>query len=297
MYQPYTIKYKPINLNDIVGHENIIYNLKKLIDNNSLPHMLFYGGSGTGKTATVNALIEDLYKNNKQLMSLILYSYDDRGIKSVRETIKVFAEKEHMFVTGTRLVVLDQVDTMTAEAQFALRQIIEIYSCNIRFCLICNSIYKIIDAIKARCMLFHFNNISSKHIKLKLLDIINTENIKISNKSLIHIIKTSKGDLRNALNMLQQNINYNKINFIDLIKLPYLELISTIKQHYSIKELIDSILKYIINMPDSFIIELSSFEYLSRNNITDIHYAYISTLLHEYKDFFSKACSSSAELK
>ena len=145
---PWVEKYRPKKLSSIVHHPNIIYALKKLIKKGQLPHMLFYGASGTGKTSTIMATAKKLYNEDISFMVLELNASDDRGINIVREEIKEFAESRNMFKTGIKLIILDEADSMTYDAQFALRRVIEKYSYNTRFCLICNYMNKIIPAIR-----------------------------------------------------------------------------------------------------------------------------------------------------
>ena len=161
---PWIEKYRPQKLSNIVHHPNIIYALKKLIKKGQLPHMLFYGASGTGKTSTIMATAKKLYNEDISFMVLELNASDDRGINIVREEIKEFAESRNMFKTGIKLIILDEADSMTYDAQFALRRVIEKYSYNTRFCLICNYMNKIIPAIRSRCMQFRFSPINNDSI-------------------------------------------------------------------------------------------------------------------------------------
>jgi replication factor C subunit 3/5 len=212
-FLPWIEKYRPKNIDEIISHDQNIENIKKLLIGGSLPHLLFHGSPGTGKTSTIMALAKEIYGSNVRLMSLKLDASDDRGINSVREDIKGFAEKSNMFHKGVRLIILDEADSMTFDAQFALRRIIEKYSTTIRFCLICNYENKIINAIRSRCANFRFCNIDIKHIYNKLQHIISAENI-ICNKNVIDTIAIlAKGDLRKAINLLQsvsmQNPNKN----------------------------------------------------------------------------------------
>ena len=200
---PWIEKYRPKNINEIISHDQNIETIKKLLIGGSLPHLLFYGSSGTGKTSTILALAKEIYKNNTRLMVMKLDASDDRGINSVREDIKGFAEKSNMFQKGVRLIVLDEADSMTFDAQFALRRIIEKYSATIRFCLICNYENKIIPAIRSRCANFRFSNIDNKHICLKLNQIAKMENINYEINVIETIAKLAKGDLRKAINLLQ----------------------------------------------------------------------------------------------
>jgi replication factor C subunit 3/5 len=149
------------------------------------------------------ALAKEIYGNNMRLMVMKLDASDDRGINSVREDIKGFAEKSNMFQKGVRLIILDEADSMTFDAQFALRRIIEKYSTTIRFCLICNYENKIIPAIRSRCANFRFSNIDIKHICNKLNHIVISENIKTEENVIGTIALLAKGDLRKGINLLQ----------------------------------------------------------------------------------------------
>ena len=140
-----------------------------MIKSGSFPHLIFYGISGTGKTSTILSICRELYGKNKTLMVMKLDASDDRGINSVRDEIKGFAEKMTINNKGIKLIILDEADSMTFDAQFALRRIIEKYSNSTRFCLICNYDNKIIPAIKSRCANFKFNPINEIFIKKKLL--------------------------------------------------------------------------------------------------------------------------------
>ena len=216
-YLPFVEKYRPQNINEIISHDQNITTIKKLLLNNALPHLLFYGSPGTGKTSTIITLAKELYGNNIKLMIMKLDASDDRGINSVREDIKGFAEKTNIFKKGVKLIILDEVDSMTFDAQFALRRIIEKYSLGLRFCLICNYENKIIPAIRSRCANFRFSNIDNKHIILKLKEISVNENIKCSDEIFNTLAILSKGDLRKAINLLQSvsmNINLNNTNII-----------------------------------------------------------------------------------
>ncbi len=211
-FLPWVEKYRPKHIDEIISHDQNIETIKKLLTGGSLPHLLFHGSSGTGKTSTIMALAKEIYGNNIRLMVMKLDASDDRGINSVREDIKGFAEKSNMFEKGVRLIILDEADSMTFDAQFALRRIIEKYSATIRFCLICNYENKIIPAIRSRCANFRFSNIDIKHICTKLNMIIKNENIKIEPNTVEIIALLAKGDLRKAINLLQSiSMQSNKI--------------------------------------------------------------------------------------
>ena len=200
---PWVEKYRPKNINEIISNEQNINIIKNMLLNGSFPHLLFHGTSGTGKTSLIIALAKQIYKNNLNLMVMKLDASDVRGINSVREEIKGFAEKKNMFQKGVKLIILDEADSMTFDAQFALRRIIEKYSESTRFCLICNYENKIIPAIRSRCANFRFNPIKNTDIISVLQKICNKEQLNIKKESLNIIALLSNGDLRKSINLLQ----------------------------------------------------------------------------------------------
>ena len=202
-FLPWVEKYRPQKIDEIISHDRNIETIKKMLEGRSLPHLLFHGTPGTGKTSLILAIANELYGNQKNLMVMKLDASDDRGINSVREEIKGFAEKVNMFQKGIKLIILDEADSMTFDAQFALRRIIEKYSKTTRFCLICNYENKIIPAIRSRCANFRFSPISSHHIEKKLEVICNKENLDYDQNVLLTISLLSKGDLRKSINFLQ----------------------------------------------------------------------------------------------
>lgn len=196
-------KYRPIDFNEIIGQDKNIQMLNKMLSKGSLPHLLFHGKSGTGKTSTIMSIVNKLYGKNKTFLVMKLDASDDRGINTVREEIKGFADKMTPFNDGIKLIILDEADSMTPEAQFALRRIIEKYSDNTRFCLICNYENKIIPAIKVRCVNIRFYPIKKNIIIERLKSICTLEKIEYTKESIESIALISCGDLRKAINMLQ----------------------------------------------------------------------------------------------
>ena len=198
-------KYRPKDFDNIIGQEKNINILKNLLKNKSLPHLLFHGNSGVGKTSTINAISEYLYGKNKVFMVMRLDASDDRGINSVQQEIKGFAEKMTISNKGVKLIILDEADSMTFDAQFALRRIIEKYSDNTRFCLICNYENKIIKPIKSRCVDIRFYPIDENIIVDKLKIICDNENVKYTLNGINTIAKLSNGDMRKSINILQSS--------------------------------------------------------------------------------------------
>ena len=249
-------KYRPKNFDEILGQNKIVNLLENMIENGSLPHIILSGISGIGKTSTILAIIEKLYGKNDTFMVMKLDASDDRGISSVREEIKGFAEKMTLFNQGIKLIILDEADAMTFEAQFALRRIIEKYSDTTRFCLICNYENKIINPIKSRCLQFRFLPIEKKFIIKKLEHICNEENIIPNKKSLEIIAKLANGDLRKSINLLQsismcnKKINaelcYNTIGLLDDKTIKSVILI-LLDKNKDFKYKYDKITKYIVD--------------------------------------------------
>ncbi|KAL6122505.1 Rfc5 [Nucleospora cyclopteri] len=193
--QKFTDKYRPKNLNEVAGNENIIKCLKSFKLEN-LPNMLFFGPPGTGKTTSIKALIYDKMSRNNIIE---LNASDERGIETVRTTIKQFAEAS----CENRLVILDEADSMSKDAQGALRRVMEDFP-NCRFCLICNFSRKIIDPIQSRCAKFRFNSISLGEVKKHMVEIIKKEEIPVKDSEALEILaKSANGDMRKLINDLQ----------------------------------------------------------------------------------------------
>jgi replication factor C subunit 2/4 len=211
---PWVDKYRPRVLREVVGHEELKNILRKSIETGDLPHLLFHGSSGTGKTSTVLALAMQLYGPNKVNQKVLeLNASDENGINVVREKIISFAK----IVVGTadpnypspsfKMIILDEADSMTSEAQTALKKVMEV-TCNItRFVFICNYENKIIEPIKSRCFSFRFIPIPKDQMIQKLKNIANNEGINISDDCLNHITDICEGDARRSI-MTLQNVKY-----------------------------------------------------------------------------------------
>jgi replication factor C subunit 3/5 len=209
---PWVEKYRPTKLNQIISQNDIITCINNITTSEHLPNFLFYGPPGTGKTSTINAITNKLYGTNYSLMVLELNGSDDRGINIVRGKIQKFASVDTMFSSGIKLIILDEVDYMTIEAQNALRQIIDDYANNVRFCLICNYISKIIPALISRCISLRFTPITKIEAIKKIKEICKKENCNITKEGIDAVIKLAKGDMRKIYNLLQSTfISYQEI--------------------------------------------------------------------------------------
>ena len=163
---PWVEKYRPKRLEDLISHEDILKTIKRFMDENRLPHLLLYGPPGTGKTSTILACARQLYKGKEfNSMVLELNASDDRGIGVVRNQIMNFASTRTIFSKGFKLIILDEADAMTKDAQNALRRVMEKFTENVRFCLICNYLTKIIPAIQSRCTRFRFGPLTTTQMK------------------------------------------------------------------------------------------------------------------------------------
>lgn len=191
----FTEKYRPISLNHVRGNTNII-NCLKSFNTEDLPNMLFYGPPGTGKTTSIKALINGKIS---PINVLELNASDERGIDVVRNRIKQFAEAS----TEHRLVILDEADSMSRDAQGALRRIMEDYQ-NCRFCLICNYARKIIDPIQSRCAKFRFTTLDDSYAKLQAIEILKAEGIEVKEtEGIDKLIHSADGDMRKLVNDIQ----------------------------------------------------------------------------------------------
>lgn len=178
-----------------------------------MPHLLLYGPPGTGKTTTVLAIARKLNGPNYQSTTLELNASDDRTITMVRDQIKDFASTKKIMDTGLKLIILDEADAITHEAQAALRRIMEKYSKNARFCLMCNQVNKIIPAIQSRCTRFRFGPLQEDEVRKRLNHIVAMEGVNITEAGMKAVLRLGQGDMRRNLNILQAS----HLAFPDLI--------------------------------------------------------------------------------
>ncbi|KAL0221882.1 hypothetical protein RCL1_001736 [Eukaryota sp. TZLM3-RCL] len=214
---PWVEKYRPSSLDDIIAHSDIMSTLRQLLNSNRLPHLLFYGPPGTGKTSTVLAIARQLYKENMTRMTLELNASDERGIDVVREQVKNFAATGVLFSKGFKLVILDETDQMTSAAQAALRRIIEKYTGNARFCLICNNVNKVIPALQSRCTRFRFAPLPEPDVRNYISTIVEREALDADVGGKEALLKLAHGDLRKVLNIMQSTVlAFNKITSVNV---------------------------------------------------------------------------------
>ncbi|XP_022141412.1 replication factor C subunit 3 [Momordica charantia] len=203
---PWVEKFRPKSLADVAAHRDIVDTIDKLTSENRLPHLLLYGPPGTGKTSTILAVARKLYGTNFHNMILELNASDDRGIDVVRQQIQDFASTQSFSFgakASVKLVLLDEADAMTKDAQFALRRVIEKYTKNTRFALICNHVNKIIPALQSRCTRFRFAPLDNFNVTERLRYVIEAERLDVTESGLAALVRLCNGDMRKALNILQ----------------------------------------------------------------------------------------------
>jgi len=210
-------KYRPKTLNEVVGLKDIVESLQAFMKNpKAMPHLMFAGVPGTGKTTLALAIARTLYGDNWRSFTLELNASDERGIDTVRDRIKDFSRYSRSAFGNIpfALIILDECDQMTGPAQTALRRIMEVGSRTSRFILICNQSSKIIEPIQSRCAIFRFSRIERQAMKDHLICIAKKENVTLLPEAADRIVDFSEGDLRHAINALQTASAY-KEGYVD----------------------------------------------------------------------------------
>jgi len=196
-------KYRPRTLSEIVGQEEVVQRLTGYVQRRNIPHLLFAGPPGTGKTASAIALARDLFGENWRDNFVEMNASDERGIDVVRHKIKEFARTAPIGDAPFKIIFLDEADALTADAQAALRRTMEMYSRICRFILSCNYVSRIIEPIQSRCAVFKFRPVPAEAMRKRLLEICENEGVNITEDGLEALIYVSNGDFRKAINALQ----------------------------------------------------------------------------------------------
>ncbi|MEA3414517.1 MAG: replication factor C small subunit [Nanoarchaeota archaeon] len=199
----WTEKYRPENYEDIVGQGQIIKRIKSLTNSLNIPHLLFAGPAGIGKSTLALVVVKELFGKEWKENYLELNASDERGINVVREKVKSFARTQSLGKAPFKVIFLDEADALTPEAQQALRRTMENYAKGCRFILSCNYSSKIIDPIQSRCAAFRFKLLEKKDIEKVLRKIANRENLELEEDAIEGIYEGSEGDCRRSINLIQ----------------------------------------------------------------------------------------------
>lgn len=204
-------KYRPKTLDDVAGQQAIIERLKAYVKTKNVPHLIFAGPAGTGKTTSALSLAKEVFGKETWKQNFHeLNASDERGIGIIRGKIKDFARTAPLGETSFKIIFLDEADSLTTDAQAALRRTIEKYTHNCRFILSVNYSSKIIEPIQSRCAVFRFKPIKEEDIKKYIRKIASKEKLEITQDGLETLTFIARGDMRKAINVLQVGASINK---------------------------------------------------------------------------------------
>jgi replication factor C small subunit len=217
MNEIWTEKYRPKNLDEVVGQKHVTERLKAYVESKNMPHMLLTGPAGTGKTTCSLAMAKEMFGDEWKGNFIELNASDERGIDVVRGKIKEFARTAPLGSAEFKIIFMDEADALTSDAQAALRRTMEKYSRICRFILSCNYSSKIIDPIQSRCAVFRFSPVSKEDVTAFLTKIITNEGVSIDEDALESLVHVARGDMRRAVNSLQVAASLGKTIDVDTV--------------------------------------------------------------------------------
>jgi DNA polymerase III delta prime subunit len=278
-------KYRPQTLDTYVGNETVKATFQQYIETNDVPHLLLYGDAGSGKTTLAKIVANTIAKDNY----IYINASDENSVDTVRDKIKQFASS--IGFGGLKLIILDECDYMTPNAQAALRNVIETFSKTTRFILTCNYVDKIIDPIQSRCQIFNIVPPSKKEVAQHLVKILDEEKVKYEKDSLATIINQSYPDIRRVINTTQRCVigGNLKLDETTLVEHNYLSsILDVLKSNKNKKEKFDGIRQL---LADNHVRDFNQmFRYLY-DNVDTFANGFVSTIIliiaeAQYKDSF-----------
>jgi DNA polymerase III delta prime subunit len=278
-------KYRPQTLDTYVGNDTVKATFQQYIDTSDVPHLLLYGDAGSGKTTLAKIVANTIAKDNY----IYINASDENSVDTVRDKIKQFASS--IGFGGLKIIILDECDYMTPNAQAALRNVIETFSKTTRFILTCNYVDKIIDPIQSRCQIFNIVPPSKKEVASHLVKILDGESVKYEKDNLVTIINQSYPDIRRVINTTQRCVigGVLKLDETTLVEHNYLSsILDVLKSSKSKKEKFDGIRQL---LADNHVRDFNQmFRYLY-DNVDTYANGFVSTIIliiaeAQYKDSF-----------
>ena len=248
----WTEKYRPKSMTEIIGQEKFVRDARSWVVNNDMPNILLFGVAGTGKTAAAGALANDLLGNEKEENFFEINASDDRKLETVRTLIKEIASSSKIGDIPFRIILLDEMDGMTKDAQNALKRIMERYEANCRFIITCNERHRIIYPLQSRCANYNFTRLSDLNMETMLTNILDRENIThIELDELRRFISGLHGDMRRGVTELQAAVHSGSPLAEQLVKslTSYSEIITEI-ENKQFQSALDKVHKMIYETSD-----------------------------------------------
>lgn len=278
-------KYRPQTLDTYVGNDTVKSTFQQYIETNDVPHLLLYGDAGSGKTTLAKIVANTIAKDNY----IYINASDENSVDTVRDKIKQFASS--IGFGGLKLIILDECDYMTPNAQAALRNVIETFSKTTRFILTCNYVDKIIDPIQSRCQIFNIVPPSKKEVAQHLVKILDGENVKYEKDNLATIINQSYPDIRRVINTTQRCVigGVLKLDETTLVEHNYLSsIVDVLKSNKNKKEKFDSIRQL---LADNHVRDFNQMFRHLYDNVDTYANGFVSTIIliiaeAQYKDSF-----------